>query len=331
MNFLIAAVMVLFTHADSNYTLTGTIEGAGQGWVYLNHFGATPRMDSARVQKGRFSFSGTVGEPELCVLMLRIPGGEKQNGPYFFLTGGNLTLTGKKESFSSAAIGGTPIQEEYRQLDSSEARLKDEDQQKQAAKAFVQAHPASYVSAFALLNYFSYNPDEQELESLISGLDPRVRNSYLGSQVNEVLRGAKLTAVGRPGPGFTQNDMDGKPVALSSFQGSYVLIDFWASWCGPCRMENPNVVKAYGKYHDKGFAIVGVSLDNQKDKWVAAIKKDGLAWTQVSDLKGWDNQVAALYGIKGIPMNFLLDKDGKIIAKGLSGDALEKKLAELLP
>jgi thiol-disulfide isomerase/thioredoxin len=110
-----------------------------------------------------------------------------------------------------------------------------------------------------------------------------------------------------------------------------VLVDFWASWCGPCRQENPNVVKAYRAYQSRGFTILGISLDNQKDKWVAAIKKDGLVWTHVSDLKGWDNQVAALYGIKGIPMNFLLDKNGNIIAKGLSGEALEKKLAELLP
>ena len=105
----------------------------------------------------------------------------------------------------------------------------------------------------------------------------------------------------------------------------------WASWCGPCRLENPNIVKAYKQYHAKGFAIVGISLDDQKDRWVGAIKKDGLAWTQVSDLKGWDNQVASLYGIKGIPMNFLLDKNGTIVARGLTGEALEKKLAELLP
>jgi len=331
MNLLSFAVMALLSFTDSPYTFTGTIEGSDQGWVYVTHIGATPKMDSARVQKGKFALSGTIAAPELCVIAYAGPDGEKKNGPYFFLGAGRLTLTGRKDAFSSAVITGTPIQEEYRRFSAGEEGLKDDGQQKRTAKAFVMAHPASLVSAFALLEYYSYNADDKELDTLYTGLDLPVRDSYLGLQVKDILRGAKLTAVGKPAPAFTQDDVDGKPVALSSFQGKYVLVDFWASWCGPCRQENPNVVKAFQQYHAKGFSIVGVSLDDQKERWVAAIKKDGLAWTQVSDLKGWDNQVATLYGIKGIPMNFLLDKNGNIIAKGLTGDALEKKLAELLP
>jgi thiol-disulfide isomerase/thioredoxin len=331
MNFLSFAVMALFALPDNSYTLNGTIEGLDQGWVYVTHVGATPKTDSARVEKGKFSLSGMIGEPELCSIGLTGPGGEKKNGPYFFLSAGQLTLTGKKDAFSSAVISGAPAQDEYRQYSASEAGLKDDQLQKQTAKTFVNAHPASPVSAFALLEYYSYNADDRELDSLYTGLTPPVRDSYLGLQVKEILRGAKLTAVGKPAPAFTQNDVDGKPVALSSVREKYLLVDFWASWCGPCRLENPNIVKAYKQYHAKGFAIVGISLDDQKDKWVGAIKKDGLAWTQVSDLKGWDNQVASLYGIKGIPMNFLLDKNGTIVARGLTGEALEKKLAELLP
>jgi peroxiredoxin len=331
MNFLFFALAGLLAQADNNYTLTGTIDGLDKGWIYMSHLGATPKTDTTRVQNGHFSFAGMSTEPELCAITIQGPAGEKHNGPYFFLTSGNLTLSGKKDAFSSAVISGTSLQDEYRQLDASEAALKEDVQQKQAAKTFIRAHPGSYVSAFALLNYFSYNPDERELDSLVSQLDPQVRKSYLGQLVAEVLRGAKLTAIGQVAPDFTQNDVDGKGVTLSSLRGSYVFIDFWASWCGPCRLENPNVVKAFKQYHTKSFTIVGVSLDNAKEKWVAAIKKDGLVWTQLSDLKGWDNQVATLYGIKGIPMNFLLDKNGNIVAKGLTGDALEKKLAELLP
>lgn len=148
--------------------------------------------------------------------------------------------------------------------------------------------------------------------------------------VKATLDAAITTAVGKPALEFTQNDSKGKPVTLSSFRGQYVLIDFWASWCGPCRAENPAVVKAYHAWHSKGFTILSVSLDDNKDRWLAAIKKDGLDWTQVSDLKSWQNSVATLYGVQGIPMNFLLDKDGKIIAKGLRGDDLEKKLTELV-
>jgi len=153
-------------------------------------------------------------------------------------------------------------------------------------------------------------------------------NKYLDKLRQDIDSYSKV-AGGNTAPDFTFNTPEGKPLALSSFKGKVVLVDFWASWCGPCRKENPNVVRLYKKYHDKGFEVLGVSLDESKEKWIAAIKKDGLIWNHVSDLKGWGSQACALYGIEAIPFTVLLDKEGKIIAKSLRGRALEDKLEEL--
>jgi peroxiredoxin len=136
-------------------------------------------------------------------------------------------------------------------------------------------------------------------------------------------------AVGRPAPDFTQNDTAGRPVSLSSFRGKYVLVDFWASWCGPCRQENPTVVAAYQKFHGKGFEIIGISLDQDEKSWKKAIRTDKLTWTHVSDLKNWNNAVAKAYGVQGVPQNFLIDPQGKIVARGLRGEDLDKKLSEI--
>jgi peroxiredoxin len=136
--------------------------------------------------------------------------------------------------------------------------------------------------------------------------------------------------VGYPANNFSQNTPEGKTLKLSDFKGKYVLIDFWASWCKPCRMENPNVVNAYNRFKDKGFIVLGVSMDSNKDAWVNAIKVDNLTWPHVSDLKGWGNEVGIMYGVKGIPQNFLVDKEGKIVGKNLRGPELDQKLAEII-
>jgi peroxiredoxin len=176
----------------------------------------------------------------------------------------------------------------------------------------------------------AYALDVNELDSLVKIIDTTLNASTymvsLKKQV-EVLRGVE---VGKTAPDFTLNDTTGNPVSLSSFRGKYLLIDFWAAWCGPCRKENPNNVKLYADYKSKGFEILGVSFDDKHEKWVEAIKKDGLKWTQVSDLKRWKSAAGKLYGVRAIPHTVLLDIQGIIIAKNLSGDDLRAKISELL-
>jgi hypothetical protein len=140
----------------------------------------------------------------------------------------------------------------------------------------------------------------------------------------------KVGDIGTVIPDFEQNDIDGKPVNIKSFRGKFVLVDFWASWCGPCRGENPNVVSAFKKYSSKNFTVLGISLDKSKDPWIQAINNDGLTWTQVSDLKGWTNAVAQKFGINSIPQNFLIDPNGVIIGKNLRGPDLDAKLESVI-
>lgn len=216
--------------------------------------------------------------------------------------------------------------EDYQNLSNANEKI-----QLERLKQFIQANPAAFASVF-LLNNYATNMDLNELENLYTSLSPKYKNTKSGKSIASVIEARKITAIGKIAPGFSLPDTSGNIVNLSDFRGSYLLIDFWASWCGPCRAANPGLVKVYNKYKNKGFKILGVSLDRsgQKDSWLNAIHKDGLVWSQVSDLKFWDNKVAVLYGIKAIPTNFLLDPQGKIVARDLSEEDLNQKLAGLL-
>ena len=161
-------------------------------------------------------------------------------------------------------------------------------------------------------------------------MDKSVLNTKYGKLGQEKLNQLRGSSIGYPATNFSQTDPNGKLISLSDFKGKYVLVDFWASWCGPCRGENPNVVKAYNKYKDKGFTVFGVSFDQNKEKWLQAVTADNLTWTHVSDLKGWGNEAGKIFGISSIPQNLLLDKEGKIVAKNLRGADLEAKLEELI-
>jgi peroxiredoxin len=323
------------------------------------------QTDSAVLVNGKFQFSGTIGAtPVMAYLQLN----QKGTGPGYkdykaiYLEKGTITVN-SKDTLASAKVEGTktnvenakyelahkPIDDAYTALEAKQKAASPDVQKSEAFekenhkaekeidaqenvinKQFIKENPDSFISLNALEGY-AYGADYVDIAPLFNGISPAIKESEPGKKFAERLPKLKAVALGATAPEFAEADTSGKIVSLSSFRGKYVLIDFWASWCGPCRHENPNVVKAFNHYKGQKFTIVGVSLDRPgaKDKWLAAIHKDGLAWTQLSDLQFWDSKTAGLYAVRGIPQNFLLDPDGKIIGKNLRGDDLEDKLAEI--
>ncbi|MES2649929.1 MAG: TlpA disulfide reductase family protein [Bacteroidota bacterium] len=196
---------------------------------------------------------------------------------------------------------------------------------------FVAEHKASPVAPFLLCTIWPVTSNEVgKVDKWLQIIDSAALENDFGAAIKEYVNTEKQFGYGQPAPDFIQNDPNGQPVELSSFRGKYVLVDFWASWCGPCRQENPNLVNAFNKFKSKNFTVLGVSLDKDKPKWLQAIQQDQLTWTHVSDLGFWNNAVAKLYRIQSIPQNFVLDPEGKIIGKNLRGEALDSFLNQLL-
>lgn len=207
-------------------------------------------------------------------------------------------------------------------------------EKKKAETDFISLHPDYFISLTALNDVIGPLPSHvPELIKLFNKLDKGIQHTATGIKTKATLNKFDLVSIGRSAPLFSAPDTSGKNISLLDFRGKYVLLDFWASWCGPCREENPTVVKAYQKYRTKNFEILSVSLDQsgKRDAWLKAIHDDGLIWQHVSDLKFWNSEVAQLYAVRSIPQNFLIDPKGKIIAVNLRGEELNKKLAELIP
>lgn len=326
-NLMLAGAVALAAVActqekKTGYTIQGEIADMTTGTVYLKCYqdGAFVDVDSAAIENGKFTFEGTVTEP----MAYGLTTVKENRRPLVFFLGNEQIQAKMDEVNKKLDLTGATVNEVYVQ---NEKLVGEEGYN---IDSLVAAHPASPVSAYLFMRNFATRMDYDGVKAIRDKFDASLDTTVYVKQIEDLLGRLVNLRVGATAPDFTLNDPDGKPVSLSSLRGKYVLVDFWASWCPDCRKENPNIVAAYKKYQNKNFTVLGVSLDRKKEPWVAAIEKDGLTWTHVSDLQGWDTPVADLYVIKWIPKNYLIDPEGVILASGLEGEALDTKLAEVL-
>ncbi|MFA4869562.1 MAG: TlpA disulfide reductase family protein [Pedobacter sp.] len=351
----VAFLVPALSNAQTKYTIKGKIPSTHKATRAVMSYppddkGGEYKADTATIQGGEFEFKGMIGRPQLAELNLIIPrsaeenarrnqsgeeGNNMKNVGLFYLDG-TINVTFDTAGMASY-VGGGKEQKGWRDYEAmvleKNKTFKGEGMQlyEEAITDFVKTHPDIYASVdlMDLFTQSSINP--KLVEPLYNALSKRMQNSEKVLAWKPKLDQAKLAVSGNlTAPDFTLNDTEGKAVSLASYRGGYVLVDFWASWCVPCRAENPNVLAAYEKYKAKNFQILGVSLDEKKDLWLKAIAEDKLPWKQVCDFKASRSEVTQLYNVSSIPANVLIDPNGKIVGKDLRGKDLHDRLAELI-
>lgn len=364
---VIATALVSFKIIiDTDYTLTGTVKGLANGKMVLlekqDEVLGIVAVDSVKIENEKFSFKGKTLEPSIHFIQVQ----DIQGKLAFILENGKINLTIYKDSVAKSKIGGTKNNEDLQNFNSTAMKVQKKMQDFQAenmqkmqdAQAnndettmnalmdefgkiqeeiitlttnFPEKNPKSFLSVLFLDNMFNQpDVDIEKIKTVYSKLDASLKTTKPGKSIKNKIDNFKSVAIGSIAPEFSAPNPDGKIISLKESLGKVTIIDFWASWCGPCRKENPSVVALYNEFHPKGLNIIGVSLDKDAGKWKEAISKDNLTWNHISNLKFWSDPIAELYSVKSIPATFILDANGKIIARDLRGAELRAKIAELL-
>lgn len=364
---LVTTPLSVFSQSKE-FIIKGKLEGLNTpSKIYLVDPWLKTALDSAIVNNGEFELRGNVSEPDLRVLYLskNTSGFSKtlRDAVSLYLEAGTIKVTNTKAQLSGSKVSDTPNNEAKIAFDEMIARISRPADEKIASLKKVTSNDQRlqqpFLAELALLEkqkidtlikyaleFIRVNSDAlisvrtvselsdfldyPEVNALFNGFTSNIRESREGKIFAEKLALQKRVSLGSVAPDINLPDTSGTPVMLSSFRGKYLLVDVWASWCGPCRQENPNHVRTYQKFKGKNFTVIGVSLDDDRKSWINAIHKDGLPWTQVSDLKGWGGEIVSIYGLGSIPQNYLLDPNGVIIGKNLQGKDLQDKLNEIL-
>ncbi len=357
---LIALLFGFFACAKSPSYQVNVKLASAEGTAYLSQRvkGEWVMLDSAVIENGECQFKGVAKNPDVWYLSVS----KRKDKLPFFIENSVISINGVVDSLASAKVEGSVVHDEYQAVQNKMEELDKQGmelfgQSKEAEKAgsktkadslmalaenifssiddlqkdFIKTNPASYISPY-LLSRVYYDMEADVLDGFLSAMDAKLDSVPIVVTLKERVAKLKTVAIGQTAPDFTLNDANGNPLKLSDVysKNEYTLIDFWASWCGPCRRENPNVVATFNKYKGQGFGVFGVSLDADKGKWEKAISDDQLTWPHVSDLKGWKNEAAALYSVNSIPANLLVDKTGKIIGRNLREANLRETIAGLL-
>ncbi|MFZ4862914.1 redoxin domain-containing protein [Sphingobacterium sp. Mn56C] len=347
--FLLGVLPAFVAAQAGKFTIQGKTDKVVNGKIYLHWFNldSGKRVDSSAVVKGRFAFRGSVGQVETGQLLYKV--GDRQYSAVFYLEPGTIKITllsGK----DFPQLGGTPLNRDYHifygmldemlhRVNAGRSGQRPYDQFNKEIQPekllLLQRYSKRYSASRVFLDqvnmYSIKSADADGTEGLWRSLAPQLQQTEMGMQILSRVKGMRSAKIGDPAPDFTLPDKDGNSVSLHDFKGKYVLLDFWATWCGPCLAEMPNVKAMYDRYKDKGFVVVGVSLDRQdtKAKWLTMIADYQYNWVQLSDLKFWNSEAALRYNVNSVPTNYLIDPSGKVIAKNVKEQALRDKMDEI--